>query len=84
MTAVKRYVAFSFQLTGQEAGKDNMRQYFKHYYNDFGNTYSLLYADTPEQLAAIPEGAERITRREAIQLAVAENQRRKDDAAFSG
>lgn len=61
-----------------------MKQYFVSYYRDFGNTYTLLYAECPEDFAALPENAERITRREAIQLCRDENERRKYDQSFSG
>lgn len=60
------------------------KQYFVHYYRDFGNCYCLLYAECPEDFAALPDGAERITRREAEQLCRRENERRKYDQAFSG
>lgn len=60
------------------------RQYFAHYYKDFGNTYNLLYADTEDELKMIPEDAERITRKEAESLASRENYRRKYDGSFSG
>ena len=60
------------------------RQYFVHYYKDFGNTYNLLYADTGEELKMVPEDAERITRKEAESLASRENYRRKYDESFSG
>ena len=60
------------------------RQYFAHYYKGFGNTYSLMYADTEEDLKLIPEDAERITRKEAESLCSRENYRRKYDSGFSG
>ena len=60
------------------------RQYFAHYYKRFGNTYSLLYADTKEELEMIPEDAERITRKKAESLAADENYRRKYDRSCSG
>lgn len=60
------------------------KQYFVSYYRDFGNTYTLLYAECPEDFAALPENAERITRREAEQLCRRENERRKYDQAFGG
>jgi len=60
------------------------RQYFAHYYKDFGNTYSLVYADTEDELKMIPEDAERITRKEAESLASRENYRRKYDSSCSG
>lgn len=61
-----------------------MKQYFVHYFRDFGNTYNLYYAECPEDFAALPEGAERITRREAEQLCREENDRRKYEKSFSG
>ena len=60
------------------------RQYFVHYYKGFGNTYSLMYADTEEDLKLVPEGAERITRKKAESLASDENYRRRTDPSFSG
>ena len=60
------------------------RRYFAHYYKNFGNTYSLMYADTEEDLKLIPEDAEQITRKEAEALASAENYRRKRDQSCSG
>ena len=45
-----------------------MKQYFVHYFRDFGNTYNLYYAECPEDFAALPDGAERISRRKAEQL----------------
>lgn len=60
------------------------KQYFVHYYRDFGNTYTLLYAECPEDFAALPENAERITRREAVQLCRDENDRRNYHASNSG
>lgn len=60
------------------------KQYFVHRYNDFGNTYNLYWADSPEMIAALPEGAERISRKEAIRLCRDEKQRAANDPAFSG
>lgn len=60
------------------------KQYFVSYYRDFGNTYTLLYAECPEDFAALPDGAERITRRKAVQLCREEKYRRKYDESFSG
>ena len=61
-----------------------MKRYFVHYWKDFSNTYEVLWADSPEAEAALPAGAERITRREAEELCRRERERRKYDAAFSG
>ena len=60
------------------------KQYFVHYTRDFGNCYCLLYAEYPEDFAALPDGAERITRREAVQLCREEKYRRKYDDSSSG
>lgn len=60
------------------------RQYFVHYYNNFGNTYSLFYADSEAELKLIPENADRITRKRAESLAADENYRRKYDSSCSG
>ena len=56
-----------------------MRKYGIKYYLDFANTYSLGYTD--EEL---PEGWERITRKEAECMARAESKRAKEDPYFSG
>ena len=61
-----------------------MKRYYVHYYRDFGNTYTLYWADSPEMEAHLPDGAERITRARAIELAQAERERRHYDEAFSG
>lgn len=62
-----------------------MKQYYVHYYKDFGNTYNLAWAETPEQIKAAEDaGYQKITRREAENLCAEENGRRKSDAAFSG
>jgi hypothetical protein len=60
------------------------KTYYVHYYKDFANTYNLYYAETAADLAALPEGAERITRKQALALASDEAWRRKADQAFSG
>ena len=60
------------------------KQYFVHRYNNFGNTYNLYWADSPEMIAALPEDAERISRKEAIRLCREERYRRKHDPSFSG
>lgn len=60
------------------------KQYFISYYRDFCNTYTLLYAECPEDFAALPEDAKRITRREAEQLCREENARREFEQSSSG
>lgn len=57
-----------------------MKKYFVFYSNDFANTYEILWAETPEQIAyAQSYGCQQITRREAERLCAAENYRRKHD-----
>ena len=51
---------------------------------DFGNVYALFWADGPEMEKLLPEGAERITRKEAERLAAAENYRKKYEKSASG
>lgn len=60
------------------------KQYFVHYYNNFGNTYNLYWADSPEMIAFLPEGAEKISRKEAIRLCREEKYRAKNNPTFSG
>ena len=59
----------------------------KKYYivrGDFGNVYTLFWADGPEMTAKLPEGAEQITRKKAEALCREEKDRCKYDPAFSG
>lgn len=60
-----------------------MKKYFIVRGN-FGNVYALYWADSPEMEKLLPEGAERISRKEAERLAAAENYRKKHDKSFSG
>ena len=60
------------------------RKYYVYYYRDFANTYELYWASTPEMEAALPREAEQISKKEAVRLCIAERERRKYDAAFSG
>lgn len=58
----------------------------KSYYivrGDFGNVYSLYWADSPEMAARLPEDAERITRKRAIEYCREELDRREHDASFA-
>lgn len=57
-----------------------MKKYFVKY-GDFGNVYSLRWAEDGD---AIPAGYEQITRKKAEQLARAERRRRKDEPMSSG
>jgi hypothetical protein len=59
------------------------RSYYVHHTSDFTNAYHLYYADTAADLAALPEGAKRITRKKALLLAREESDRRKYNSAFS-
>lgn len=43
-----------------------MKRYYIHYYKDFANTFVLAYAESGEE---IPEGYDRITRKEALRKA---------------
>ena len=62
-----------------------MKQYYVRYYKDFGNTYNLAWAETPDQIKMAEDaGYQKITRREAEKLCAAENDRRKHDQSFSG
>ena len=61
-----------------------MKRYYVKYYLDFSNTYNLAYTETEaEEKQAKEQGYEHITRKEAEHLCALENQRRKDDTAFS-
>lgn len=61
-----------------------MRKYYV-FYGTFENQYSIYYTENNKEEMAIEEkGAERITRKEAIKLCVAERYQRKVDQAFSG
>lgn len=59
-----------------------MRKYYVHYYRDFGNAYNLYWTDGPEGEAALPDGAERISRKRAFELARDERERRKYNPSF--
>lgn len=60
------------------------KQYFV-WLGDFGNVYSLYWAETAEQIKLAKEnGYTRITRRQAEKLCVEENDRRNYDSNFSG
>lgn len=61
-----------------------MRKYYVYYYRDFGNTFELYYTRNSEDEKLLPEGAYRITRKEAISMARNEAWMRKADPAFSG
>lgn len=62
-----------------------MKKYYVNYYKDFGNTYTLVWAETDKQIA-IAQNAdyEQITRKEAEALCAKENDSRIHDTAFSG
>lgn len=62
-----------------------MKKYFVSVYNNFANTYEIMWAETPDQIAyAMSQGYKRITRRKAEKLCAAENRRRKDNPSFGG
>jgi hypothetical protein len=60
-----------------------MKKYFVHYYENFGNTYHLYYTETEADVAALPKGAEQITRKQAEDLARDERKRRENDQEFA-
>lgn len=61
-----------------------MKKYYVNYWKNFGNTYNLYWAETPEQIKKAENlGYERITRKEAERLCAEENYRRKYDYNFS-
>lgn len=71
-----------------------MRKYYEINTDDFDNTYDLVYVETEEEekrlLAAYEFDADgtvcarKITKKDAIQKCVRENQRRNEDGTFSG
>ena len=60
-----------------------MKKYFVRRGN-FANNYNLYHAETQKELAALPQDAEQITRKEAEGLCIDERRRRKENPAFSG
>lgn len=61
-----------------------MKKYYISYWRDFGNTYDLMWTDSPEMEKQLPANAERISRKEAIEKCLEELTARKNDPAFSG
>ena len=63
-----------------------MSNYRRYYINrgEFANIYSLAYVEAGEPAPPAEEGWERITRKEAEELAEAEAWRREYDRSFSG
>ena len=60
-----------------------MKKYYVVYGN-FANVYSLFWADNEKMRKQLPEGAEQISRKEAIKMCKEERQRRKEDTNSSG
>lgn len=60
-----------------------MRKYWVYYWQNFGNTYRLWYTENSDEEKLLPETAERITRKKALQLAREESDRQKFDEAFA-
>lgn len=60
-----------------------MRKYWVYYWRNFGNTYRLWYTENSDEEKLLPETAERITRKKALQLAREESDRQKFDEAFA-
>ena len=62
-----------------------MKKYYIRYPRNFGNEYDLRYVDgVDDELRAIEQGYERITKKEALEKCRAERWARKHDQAFSG
>ena len=61
-----------------------MKKYYINFYRDFGNTYSLMYTETDADAKALPDGAERITRKQAERYCRDELSAQIADPAFSG
>ena len=59
------------------------KKYWVHYYKNFGNTYNLYWTDSPEMEEILPDGAEQISRKKALELARAEAWREKYDTGFA-
>lgn len=60
-----------------------MRKYFVKY-GDFANTYSVCYTENEsEEVQAVKQGMERISRKEAVALCARESTRRKENPAFA-
>ncbi|MCD7737571.1 MAG: hypothetical protein LUH58_00805 [Lachnospiraceae bacterium] len=57
------------------------REFYVDYYRDFGNTYNLYYADTPEMR---PLCGEKISKERAMELIRQECWARRNDHSFSG
>jgi len=62
-----------------------MKKYYIRYPRNFGNEYDLRFVDgVDDELRAIEQGYERITKKEALEKCRAERWARKNDPAFSG
>ena len=58
--------------------------YYIYYPRDFANEYVLMYVQNDADREAIPEGAVQISYAEAKKFCTDENQRRRNNPAFSG
>lgn len=61
-----------------------MKKYYVVYTDNFANTYNLYWTDSAEMEKMLPDGAEQISRKEAIALAAREKRARKENPNFSG
>ena len=61
-----------------------MKKYYINYYRDFGNTYNLMYVENEADEKALPDSAERITRKQAERYCRDELYAQATDPAFSG
>ena len=62
------------------------KKYFINYYKNFANTYNLCWVEGHDKKTIdllLENGWENITRKNAFEKCVQENDRRKNDASFS-
>lgn len=59
------------------------KKYWVHYYKNFGNTYNLFWTNSQIMEDLLPDGAEQISRKKALELARAEAWREKYDTGFA-
>ena len=76
------WAAMAWERIRERMGYFMRNAYYVQYdRRGFANCYDLWYCPSGE---VVPDGWERITRREAVRLCAAERRRRKADPAFSG
>ena len=60
-----------------------MKRYYVNYYDNFANTYNLVWTDDMHREPENMTGYDRISRKMAEKLAVKERSARKNDASFA-